>query len=93
MFKNMLWGKECTFGIYDEDDVQYYVTVNEGKELKVNESINAYLLSEGLASLVNEKNLHEDLADWKEFEHGAKDEQLNIWEIGGTGMEDGDLEF
>jgi len=87
-FKEMLWGKPCTISIYYEDDVQYKVVVNAGKELKVNESINAYLLNEGLASLENAEDLPEDLYEWKDFEQDAKDEQLNIWEIGGGDLDD-----
>jgi staphylococcal nuclease domain-containing protein 1 len=92
LFKETLWGKTCTIGIYDEDDVQYKVTVNSGKELNVKESINAYLLSEGLATLINPDSLPEDLAEWRDYEQDAKDEQLNIWEIGGGGDVD-DSEF
>ena len=80
--KEQLWGNECTIAIYDEDDTQFYVSINKGKELKVNDSVNAFLLSEGLASLSNQGELPEDLLEWKEFEADAKEEQLNIWEIG-----------
>ena len=88
IFKEQLWGKECTISIYDEDDVQYYVVINSGKEAKVNESINAYLLSEGLAKISSQATLPEDLLEWKDFEQDAKDDQLNIWEIGGGGLDD-----
>lgn len=87
-FKEMLWGKTVTIRIYDEDDVRFHVAINPGTELKVNETINAYLLSEGLASLYEADSLPDELADWKEYEQDARDEQLNIWEIGGAGLED-----
>lgn len=90
-FKEMLWAKECLISIYDEDDVAYKVVINIGKEFKPNESINAYLINEGLASIANSDSLPEELAGWKEFEQDAKDEQLNIWEIGGGGLDDADF--
>jgi hypothetical protein len=82
VLKEQLWGQDCTITIYDEDNTQFYVCINKGKELKVNESVSAYMLSEGLASLSNAEELPEELAEWKDFEQDAKDEQLNIWEIG-----------
>ncbi|CAI2381553.1 unnamed protein product [Moneuplotes crassus] len=84
MFKEHLWGKECSISFYDEDDYQYYVVINSGKEAKVNESINAYLLNEGFAKITNPESLPEELMEWKDYEQDAKDEQLNIWEIGGV---------
>lgn len=84
LFKEQLWEKECSISFYDEDDYQYYVVINSGKEAKVNESVNAYLLNEGLAKLSNPEALPEELLEWKDFEQDAKDEQLNIWEIGGV---------
>ena len=90
-FKQMLWGKECLISIYDEDDVSYKVVINVGKEFKPNESINAYLINEVLASIFNPDSLPEELTEWKEYEQDAKDEQLNIWEIGGGAFDETEL--
>jgi len=87
-FREKLWGKTCTITIHDEDDYQFKVVINAGTTRKPNESINAYLISEGLASITNSDHLPDDYAAWKDYEAEAKEEQLNIWEIGGGGLDD-----
>ena len=46
------------------------------------------MINEGLALLFNPDSLPEELAEWKEYEQDAKDEQLNIWEIGGGAFDE-----
>ncbi len=47
-------------------------------------SINAYLLAEGLAMIDQRQDLPQDADSWHDFQEDAKAEGLGIWQFGGT---------
>lgn len=86
-FKQKLWGKNCMISVVDEYDYQYEVVVTPGKVEKPDEAIQAFLIQEGVASIVESDLLPEKYDSWRDFEQEAKDEQLNIWEIDGGNID------
>jgi staphylococcal nuclease domain-containing protein 1 len=82
-FKEKLWGKNCTLSVVEEAGYAYGVVINPGKIEKPDDTIQAFLVQEGIASILESDLLPEKYDSWKDFEQEAKDEQLNIWEIDG----------
>jgi endonuclease YncB( thermonuclease family) len=54
----------------------------EEKEEDPSNSLNAYMVAEGLAKMSNKGELPEDIAAWSEFEDEARDAEIGIWEEG-----------
>jgi endonuclease YncB( thermonuclease family) len=55
----------------------------EEKEEDPSNSLNAYMLAEGLAKMKKDYGeLPEDIAVWQEFEDEAMESEIGIWEEG-----------
>lgn len=86
-FKEKIWGKSCMFHIVDDEDYFLSVVVNPGKVEKPNDTIQAFLITEGVASIADHDTLPEKYEEWKVYEQEAKDDLLNIWEIDGGAID------
>ena len=65
------------------------IVLFEKGEKDWNNSVNAILVAEGLASMQHldedDPNIPEEINDWYDYEEEAREKQLKIWEYGGAG--------
>ena len=77
------WDKRMSAFVYGQNrygDLE--VVLVEGGETDFTESVNAYMLDEGLAQIKKSARLPSECSEWLKFESKARDDNRNLWELG-----------